>query len=517
MTPLDQTDLPTARALAAYQAEDAVVLHIPGHGGLAVHPLLENLSLWEDDGASTARIGSMLRADLPADEYIEQSPDEQGKALAAKAWGADRAWWLLGGASQGNQAALLGLAGEDDLVVAGRGSHLSVVSGLVLAGAKVEWVQPQEHPHWETLMPLGIDELRRTLQGLERKGKQARCVIVTSPTYFGQAADIPGLAKACHEHGCALWVDGSWGSHFGFHPDLPANPLLEDADLLLVSTHKHAGSLRGSAILLARETQWMTGEDHLQIDRSLDVLASTSPSFLMRLSLDAARWAQVNRGQELWGGVLEVAEAARARLAQVPMLSIADQYLDGREQDRSRLILDISASGWSGIALEHRLARQHHIFIEMGTSKLLVCMLSHATSMDDIERLARALEAELPRPQMGPGLGMIPELEMSALSPRQAARGQVEKVELADAEDRVCAETIAVYPPGIPALVPGCLIGKLEIDYLRRAIRAGARLHGASDPSGETVLVIRHVKKTCTDSKCKNTDYKSSYSAIISL
>jgi len=490
MEMLNQNDLPTKDALRVYQSADAVVLHIPGHGGRAAHPLMEEYDAYsDDDGVSTARSAGMLMADLPSSEYVHQDPDQAGQQLAAQAWGADQAWWLLGGASQGNQATLLGLTGPDDIVLASRGSHISLVSGLILSGAQVCWIQPQEHPHWEVLQPLGAEELGRSLDELARQGKQARCVVATSPTYFGQVADISALAALCHQHGCPLLVDGSWGSHFGFHPQLPENPLKQGADLALISTHKHAGSLRGSAILLARETPHLDADDHMQISRSLRWLASTSPSFLLRLSLDAARWQQANHGQQLWGGVLETAEAARQRLAQVPLLMIADQYMKGHEQDRTRLILDVSSSGWNGIALGEKLAKQHHIFIELSSSKLLVCMLSHSTSMDDIERLAQALEAELPRPQMGPSLGMIPRLGENAISPRSAALGKIQQVELAQAEGRVCAEIVSVYPPGIPILIPGTRISRLDIDYLQRAVKAGARLYGGIDSSGGSILV----------------------------
>ena len=473
MAEFNQDSLPTEKALRAYE-EDAVVLHIPGHGGRPPHPLLEEYG---------------FQSDLPTNEYLAENPDLAGQALAAQAWGADRAWWILGGASQGNQATLLGLTDSEDLVLASRGSHVSVVSGLIFSGAQVQWVQPKEHPSWETLEPLGEEELARALGELEQRGEQAKCVVVTSPTYFGEVADIPALSRLCHEHGCFLFVDGSWGSHFGFHSGLPSNPLHEGADLMLASTHKHAGSLRGTALILARDTQWLPHSEHDKIERSLRWLASTSPSFPMRLSLDAARWQQINHGDELWGGVLEVAEAARERLAQVPLLMVADQYLPAHQQDRSRLILDVSSSGWNGIELEAKLAREHKIFVEMGTGKLLVCMISHSTSMDDIERLAQALERELPHPQMGPGLGMIPRFGENVMTPRQAALGPVRPVPLREAEGLVSAEIVSVYPPGIPVLAPGVRIGRLDIDYLGRALKAGGRLYGGVDSSGQSVLV----------------------------
>ena len=56
---------------------------------------------------------------------------------------------------------------------------------------------------------------------------------------------------------------------------------------------------------------------------------------------------------------------------------------------------------------------------------------------------------------------------------------------------RVCCESIAGYPPGIPLLLPGERLTGTTVDYLHELVRAGARLHGASDPRFATVFVLR--------------------------
>jgi arginine decarboxylase len=53
------------------------------------------------------------------------------------------------------------------------------------------------------------------------------------------------------------------------------------------------------------------------------------------------------------------------------------------------------------------------------------------------------------------------------------------------------AETISPYPPGIPAIAPGELITADLLDALRDEARAGSRMAGASDPTMETLLVVR--------------------------
>jgi len=78
-----------------------------------------------------------------------------------------------------------------------------------------------------------------------------------------------------------------------------------------------------------------------------------------------------------------------------------------------------------------------------------------------------------------------------AVPPRDAFLGATEAVPVDAAEGRVSAESIAGYPPGIPALLPGERITAEVVAYLRELRDAGARLHGASDPAFGTIHVLR--------------------------
>jgi lysine decarboxylase len=56
---------------------------------------------------------------------------------------------------------------------------------------------------------------------------------------------------------------------------------------------------------------------------------------------------------------------------------------------------------------------------------------------------------------------------------------------------RISCESIAGYPPGIPALLPGERITEAVVAYLRELVDTGARLHGASDPAFRRVHVLQ--------------------------
>ena len=77
-----------------------------------------------------------------------------------------------------------------------------------------------------------------------------------------------------------------------------------------------------------------------------------------------------------------------------------------------------------------------------------------------------------------------------AVSPRDAFLGVAEQVAVDDSVGRISCESIASYPPGVPALLPGERISAETVAYLRELAGSGARLHGASDPAFRTINVL---------------------------
>ena len=114
------------------------------------------------------------------------------RRLAAEAWGARRTWFLTNGASQGNLAACLAIAQRGTRVVVQRTVHGSTIDGLVLAGLRPTFVAPEvdvELGLAHCLLPSALDAALARTPG-------AAAAIVVSPTYFGAAADVAGLAAS---------------------------------------------------------------------------------------------------------------------------------------------------------------------------------------------------------------------------------------------------------------------------------------------------------------------------------
>src|SRR5436309_8123147 len=235
-----QQRAPYLQALVEYAAREPARLHVPGHkGGPGADPqLLEAIG------------ERALSLDIPALTYgidigSDPTPFEQAQRLAAEAWGARRAWFLVNGASQGNLAAGLALAHAGDDVVVQRNAHSSTIDALVLSGMRPTFVAPEVDPELGIAHCLTEESLAAALDATPRA--VGACVI--SPTYFGAAANIEALAEVAHSRGVPLVVDEAWGAHMAFHEALPEHALACGADLVISSTHKIVGSLTQSAML----------------------------------------------------------------------------------------------------------------------------------------------------------------------------------------------------------------------------------------------------------------------------
>ncbi|HEY6396085.1 MAG TPA: aminotransferase class I/II-fold pyridoxal phosphate-dependent enzyme, partial [Solirubrobacteraceae bacterium] len=221
-----QPTAPYLEAVTAYGFRGSARFHVPGHKG----------GEGADPGLRSALGDRALLLDLPQDiEGIDTGPTptpyQRAERLAAEAYGAERTWFLTNGATQGNHALCLALAPPGRSVVLQRNSHASLIDGLVLSGGAATWIAPEYDP--ELGMAHGVTP--EALESALARAPDARAAFIVSPTYYGMAADVQACAEVAHRAGAALIVDNAWGSHFGFHPELPGCPLALGADAMLAS------------------------------------------------------------------------------------------------------------------------------------------------------------------------------------------------------------------------------------------------------------------------------------------
>ncbi|MHB8659743.1 MAG: aminotransferase class I/II-fold pyridoxal phosphate-dependent enzyme [Solirubrobacteraceae bacterium] len=485
--PPAQPTAPYLEAVTAYGFRGSVRFHVPGHKG----------GPGGDPGLRAALGERTLLLDVPQDiEGIDVGPSptpfERAEELAADAYGAARAWFLTNGATQGNHALCLALAPQGSRVLLQRNSHASLIDGLILSGGEPSWVAPE----YDSELGMAHCVTPGAVSHALAHATDAVAVFVVSPTYYGMAADIAGLAAVAHESGAALIVDNAWGSHFGFHERLPPSPLALGADAIVASTHKIVGSLTQSAILLVADS----GRAPIgAVGRAVRLVRSTSPSSLLMASLDGARRQLAVHGEALLNGTIAAAVKARSAIDAVPGCSVLSADMIGRYGiagwDPLRIVVDVRRTGCTGYEVAAALRGSYDIFVELATHATLVLVLGLAQPADQLERLAHDFAETVrrtARPGEAPLLAHPPAAleHETAMTPRAAFLGRSEAVAVDEAIGRISCESIAGYPPGVPVLLPGERVTTEVVAYLRALTAAGARLHGAADPSFTTVRVL---------------------------
>jgi len=483
----EQPTAPYLDAIVSYGFRGSRRFHVPGHKGGA----------GADPGLRSALGDRALALDIAQDiEGIDIGPSptpyERAEQLAAAAYDASRTWFLTNGATQGNHALCLALAPLGARVLVQRNSHASVIDGLVLSGGTASFVTPE----YDVELGMAHGVTPEALAAALRRDAGIGAAFIVSPTYYGMAADVRGCAEAAHAAGVALVVDCAWGSHFGFHPALPESPLRLGADAMLASTHKIVGSLTQSAMLhIATDSRI----DADAVARVIRLVRSTSPNSLLLASLDSARRQLAVHGEALLDRTLAASALARVAIDAVPGCSVVGEAMVGRPGiagwDPLRIVIDVRGTGCTGYQLAAALRATYDIYVELATHATLVLVLGLGQPVEPLEsfphdfaeivrRMARAgTEPEIVRPPAA--------LEQQTVVPiRNAFLGVGESVPTDDAIGRISCESIAGYPPGVPTLLPGERVTAEVVAYLRELTTAGARLHGAADPSLATIRVL---------------------------
>ncbi|GGW52664.1 aminotransferase class I/II-fold pyridoxal phosphate-dependent enzyme [Streptomyces xantholiticus] len=484
---MDHSRTPVLEALAAYHAESQTPFTPPGH---------------KQHRGADPRVRAVLgdevfRSDVLAVSGLDDRTSshgilEQAQELMADAVGAEHTFFSTCGSSLSVKAAMLAVAGPHEKLIVGRDAHKSVVSGLVLAGIRPVWVDPQWDPDRRLAHPPSADAFRAALA----RHPDARGALVTTPTPYGTCSDLSGIAATCHEHGVPLIVDEAWGAHLPFHPDLPAWAMDAGADVCVTSVHKMGSGLEQGSVF------------HLQgdlIDPTVlksreDLLGTTSPSTLIYAALDGWRRQMVEHGRSLYDEALALAHEVRARIAEIEGMHVhgRDDFCGpGRATDLDPLqvIIDITELGTTGYRIADWLRENHRVNLHLSDHRRISVQLTHADDKASADRLLTALRDV---PGHAPQLAPAPTVEApvpadlrleQVMLPRDAYFGRIEQVPLEDAVGRVSAEMLTPYPPGIPAALPGERLNEAALRYLRSGVEAGMVIPDGADPGVRTVRV----------------------------
>jgi arginine decarboxylase len=408
-------------------------------------------------------------------------PRADAERRAAALWGADWCRFSVAGSTHGNQALALAVGSPGREIIVTRILHRSLLLGLVLAGLRPVWVRPEVD--LETGLPGAVSV--PTVKAALREHPDACGVFLGEPSYVGTIGDLRGQAAAAHEAGVPLLVDAAWAAHLGFHPDLPPHAIAAGADGMVTSAHKALPAYSQGAIVLARTERL----NEARLNRAFEATHTTSPAGSIMASIDAARALLARDGEDLCARLLGLVAMAKARLRQVPEVSV----LEGPGVEPTKLVVLIAGTGTQGYTIENDLVARG-MPVESADRDTVVPIITLADREEHVNAFLDVLIASIERhrttprkPGVAASWTVVPEVVMS---PRDAFFADNETVSADAAIGRVSAELIAPYPPGVPVLAPGELITADAVNSLREIKADGGRIAYAADPSLATLQVI---------------------------
>lgn len=477
-----QNQAPLVAALNNYLRQDYLPFHMPGHkGGQGTS------AAWQKLIGRQALHMDLTEVEGLDDLHNPRGPIRDAEALAAALMGGEEAKFLINGVTVGITAAILARCQRGDKIIIPRHAHRSIFCAVALAGAIPVYLQPQFHR--PTGFPLGVDaaETIRVLQ----ENRDAKALVMVHPTYHGCASDLMAIAKNANQLGISVIADEAHGAHFKFSAEFPPTAMASGAAVAVQGWHKTMGSLTQSAMLLTREKGSAVG-DYLMM------LQSTSPSFLLMASLDAARQNWAAQGAAMADIMVASAIDFRREIGQLKGISCLDrEAIEGTAAitlDPTKIVINGGKIGLNGYQLAQILRHKYQIEAEMAEFGGVTMMLTIGDTPENNQLLLRAL-ADLDHGRAAEKtLAEIPwtdhPIPVMAMTPGDALQRKRKSVAAASAHGLIAGEYICPYPPGVPLVVPGEIITREIIQATRKIINGGGRIQGLKDQSLQMVQVI---------------------------
>lgn len=476
-----QNKAPIYEALAAHRKNRIVPFDVPGHKGGRGTPLLTEFL---GEACLKADVNSMK----PLDNLCHPvSVIREAEQLAAEAFGAENAFFMVGGTTSSVQAMIMSTCKSGDKIILPRNVHRSVINALIVCGAIPVYVSPGLNKRLGIPLGMSVSDVKTAIEA----NPDAKVVLVNNPTYYGICSDLKNLTELAHKNNMLVLADEAHGTHFYFGEHLPTSAMAAGADMAAVSMHKTGGSLTQSSFLICGKNV-SAG----YVRQIINLTQTTSGSYLLLSSLDLARMNLALNGKEIFAKTLELAEYARQEINK-----IGGYYAFGKELVNGDTIFDFDLTklsvhtldiGLAGIEVYDILRDEYGIQIEFGDLGNFLAIISAGDRAFEIERLISSL-SEIKRRFSRGNTGMFdheyitPEV---VLTPQKAFYNPKKAVDIRQSGGEICAEFVMCYPPGIPIVAPGERITKEIIDYIAYAKAKGCSLTGTEDANTEKINII---------------------------
>ncbi|WP_054707392.1 aminotransferase class I/II-fold pyridoxal phosphate-dependent enzyme [Bacillus sp. JCM 19041] len=463
---------PIIEALQLHTDKNPFSFHVPGH---------KNGEVWPD---SLKAFEKILLFDQTELEGLDDLHDPEGaiaesQALCASYYGSKETSYLVGGSTSGNLAMVYGICDEDDLVFVQRNSHKSIINGLELARTKAVFLDPIYDPYTNHPVGITVDILEEALLQYPR----AKALILTYPNYWGVALDQCGVIAHAKAAGLYVLVDEAHGAHFRLGEadcSTPPSALSLGADVVVQSTHKMLPALTMGAWMHFSEK--IQEEGKAQIKRALAMIQSSSPSYLLLASLDAAQDFLRVDGARAYKEALKSRDLFVEWLKNHQLIEVIENEDGLYQKDPLKVTIrtkDDRTGGWllsrlreAGIWAE--MADDHSVLLVLGLGDTVTTMYKRFEKLD-WQRHKKDRFFSTKEGVAQPVSELIDMKKMNHAS---------ECVPLEAAVGRKAASAIVPYPPGVPLLIEGERVTPEHIQQIKCLLQNNSKFQGQQPDKG---------------------------------
>ncbi|OOB79397.1 MAG: hypothetical protein BEN18_04085 [Epulopiscium sp. Nuni2H_MBin001] len=291
---------PLLEGVYNYALKDVTCFDVPGHKMGNGLPQLQEL--WGE---------LVLKMDINSSPFVDNLSHphtiiKEAEELLADAYGCDNAFMLVNGSTSGIQYMVMSAINNGDKILMPRNVHKSAINALILAGAKPVFVSSELDDNLGIANGITLKAIKHALD----LNQDVKALLILHPTYFGVTSDLEEIIKFCHKLGLPVLVDQAHGAHFGFCKSTPLSATRLGADLVTTSMHKTGGALTQASALFHNEG--LISKD--KVRATINLLQTTSASYLLMCSIDAARKQLVIEGDDRLNKLYSLAAHARRNI-----------------------------------------------------------------------------------------------------------------------------------------------------------------------------------------------------------
>ncbi|MGE6632347.1 aminotransferase class I/II-fold pyridoxal phosphate-dependent enzyme [Bacillus sp. NPDC077027] len=450
---------PLYTALTQHAEKRPYSFHVPGH---------HNGDVFFDE--ARPYFAPLLQLDVTELEGLDDLHHPTGiiqeaEALLAQLYGARMSFFLVNGTTVGNLAMVMATCNKGDEILVQRNCHKSIFHAIELAGATPVFLETELDQH----LQVSTHVSEKTVTTAIAKHPNSKVIVFTYPNYYGHSVDLTRIIQICHDAGLLVLVDEAHGAHFILGEGFPPSALSYGADVVVQSAHKTLPAMTmGSFLHIQHERV-----DGQKIKTMLTMLQSSSPSYPIMASLDVARaFVEKIKTEGQVEQVISRVKRQKEQLLQIPHIELVEP--EHVKTDPLKCCIR-STKGLSGYELK-RVLESVEVHPELADEHQVLLIFSLGEMKPfPVEIVKQALESShslLAQHESGRDKVRLIETDLLLQG--------MEVVTFDEAVNRISAESVIPYPPGIPLILKGERIEVEQIEKLNRLLHQKVHVQGNS-------------------------------------